>query len=349
MSNMNPHVLETFRFQAEACRSLGSPFTAALCDLLAERLTDSSRFGARILNWPDSARADAIALRAAGALHALVRSGNARELASLYPPLEARPGQLWDAIEAAIEKHDDFLHDFLDSPPQTNEVMRSSALLGMALRLAERLEMPLALYEIGASAGLNLAFDTYHYALGEDREWGDANALVNIESEWRGHFPSLETELEIASRQGCDRNPLDPHAPESVERQLAYIWADQHNRIGRVSAALSAAASRPYVVERADAADWVAAKLAEPPQAGVAPVFFHTIVWQYLPKATKDRIAEAFEAAGASATAETPLVWMFMEAEDHPAGAVLKQTVWPGGEKETVGLSDYHGRWVDWT
>ena len=68
MSNMNPHVLETFRFQAEACRSLGSPFTAALCDLLAERLTDSSRFGARILNWPDSARADAIALRAAGAI-----------------------------------------------------------------------------------------------------------------------------------------------------------------------------------------------------------------------------------------------------------------------------------------
>lgn len=349
MSNMNPHVLETFRFQAEACRSLGSPFTATLCDLLAERLTESSRFGARIINWPESARADAIALRATGALHALVRSGRARDLAALYPPLEAKPDQLWEAIQTAIDKHDDFLHDFLDSPPQTNEVSRSSALLGMALRLAERLKMPLALHEIGASAGLNLAFDTYHYLLGEDREWGDSNALVHIQSEWRGHMPPLEAALEIASRAGCDRNPLDPHNPESVERQLAYIWADQHNRIGRVSAALSAAASMPYAVEKADAADWVEARLAETPQPGIARIFFHTIVWQYLPPATKERIAEAFALAGANATADTPLVWMYMEAEDHPAGAVLKQTVWPGGERETVGLADYHGRWVDWT
>lgn len=348
MSNMNPHVLETFRFQAEACRSLGSPFTANLCDLLAERLTDASRFGSRILNWPESARADAIALRAAGALHALVRSGRARELAAIYPPLEAKPDQLWEAIQNAIDKHDDFLHDFLDSPPQTNEVSRSSALLGMALRLAERLKMPLALYEIGASAGLNLAFDSYHYLFGDDREWGSSNALVNIQSEWRGRIPPLDTTLEIAERAGCDRNPLDPHNPESVERQLAYIWADQHNRIGRVSAALSAAATMPYVVERADAADWVEARLAETPQPGLARVFFHTIVWQYLSAATKDRIVKAVEVAGVSATAETPLVWMSMEAEDGAAGAVLKQTIWPGGEKETVGLADYHGRWVDW-
>lgn len=349
MSNMNSHVLETFRFQAGACRSLGSPFTATLCDLLAERLTDSSRFGARIINWPETARADAIALRAAGALHALVRSGRARDLAALYPPLEAKPDQLWDAIEAAIGKHDDFLHDFLDSPPQTNEVSRSSALLGMALRLAARLEMPLALHEIGASAGLNLAFDTYHYLLGDGNEWGESNALVHIQSEWRGNIPPLEAPLEIASRVGCDRNPLDPHSPESVERQLAYIWADQHNRIGRVSAALSAAATMPYAVDKADAADWVEARLGEEAQPGVVRVFFHTIVWQYLPEATRNRITEAFAVAGANATADTPLVWMFMEAEDHPAGAVLKQTVWPGGESETVGLADYHGRWVDWT
>lgn len=348
MSNMNPHVLETFRFQAAACRSLGSPFTATLCDLLAERLTDSSRFGARILNWPETARADAIALRAAGALHALVRSGRARDLAALYPPLEAKPDQLWEAIQSAIDKHDDFLHDFLDSPPQTNEVSRSSALLGMALRLAERFRKPLALYEIGASAGLNLAFDTYRYLLGDDLEWGAGNALVNIESEWRGDLPPLEAPLEIVSRAGCDRNPLDPHNPESVERQLAYIWADQHNRIGRVSAALSAAATMPYAVEKADAADWVEAQLAQTPEPGVVRVFFHTIVWQYLSPEKRERIAQAFETAGATATEDAPLVWMYMESEDHPAGAVLKQTVWPGGTQETLGLADYHGRWVDW-
>lgn len=348
MTHMTSHVAETFVFQATLCRSLGSPFTANLCDLLLKNLDDSSRFGARIIGWPETARDDALALRACGALHWLARSGKARELAALYPPLETKPEALWEAIKSAIERHDDALHDFLDSPPQTNEVSRSSALLGMGLRLAERYQMPLALYEIGASAGLNLAFDLYRYTLGEDREWGNPDSLVQIGSEWRGNEPPLDVELEIVSRAGCDRNPLDPHDPESVERQLAYIWADQHERIGRISAALMAAASMPYVVEKADAADWVEAQLAEPPAEGIVRVFFHTIVWQYLPIATRDRITAAFEAAGARATEQTPLVWMYMEAEDHPAGAILKQTIWPGGEIETAGLADYHGRWVDW-
>lgn len=348
MSNMSGHVLDTFRYQASACRSLGSPFTAGLCDLLAANLDDNSRFGARILGWPESARADALALRACGALHWLARSGRARDLAALFPPLETKPEILWGAIEAAISRHDDILHDFLDSPPQTNEVARSSALLGMSLHLAARLKMPMALYEIGASAGLNLAFDTYHYELGGDHEWGDADSLVTIESEWRGPVPPLEADLTIVSRAGCDRNPLDPHDSESVERQLAYIWADQYQRIGRVSAALAAAAAMPYAVEKADAADWVEAMLGADPEPGVARVFFHTIVWQYLSQSIKDRISAAFEAAGAAATADSPLIWMYMEAEDHPAGAILKQTVWPGGEIETVGLADYHGRWVDW-
>jgi hypothetical protein len=348
MTHMTPHVAETFVFQASACRSLGSPFTANLCELLLKNLDDSTRFGTRIINWSDSARADALALRACGALHWLARSGKARELAALYPPLETKPEALWEAIAVAIARHDDVLYEFLDSPPQTNEVSRSSALLGMGLRLAERLKMPLALYEIGASAGLNLAFDQYHYVLGEEHEWGDSDALVHITSEWRGNFPPLEAELEIATRQGCDRKPLDPHDPDSVERQLAYIWADQHERIGRISAALMAAAAMPYMVEQADAADWTEARLAEPPVEGVARIFFHTIVWQYLPKETKDRITAAFKEAAVHATEASPLVWMYMESEDHPAGAILKQTVWPGGEIETVGLADYHGRWVDW-
>lgn len=348
MTNMSPHVLEAFKSQANACRGLGSPFTAMLCDMLVDRLDGDSRFGARILNWSDTAMVDAVPLRATGALHALARSGKARDLAALYPPLETKPEILWEAIAGAISRHDDFLHEFLDSPPQTNEVSRSSAVLGMSLKLAERFKMPLALYEIGASAGLNLAFDRYHYLLGDDREWGDDKSTVHIESEWRGNLPNLDTELEIVSRSGCDRKPLDPHDPDSAERQLAYIWADQHRRIGRVSAALAAAANTPYQVDKADAADWVEQQLAERGEPGVARVFFHTIVWQYLSDEARDRIATAFAEAGAKATQETPLVWMFMESEDHPAGAVLKQTVWPGGVQETVGLSDYHGRWVDW-
>lgn len=348
MSNMTPHVLENFRFQAQACRSLGSPFTAQLCELFADKLDDSSRFGARIINWPETVKDDALALRAVGALHNLVRSGKARDLAALYPPLETRPEVLWDAIAVAITRHDDVLHDFLDNPPQTNEVMRSSIILGMMLKLAQRLHMPFAIYEVGASAGINLSFDAFHYLLGDDREWGSPDSLVHLESEWRGNVPDLEAKLEIKSRAGCDRNPTDPGDAAAAEYILSYIWADQHERIGRVSAALEATARLPYRVEKADAQDWIEVQLSKMPEPGVARVFFHTIVWQYLTHSARLRIQEMFEAAGNAATAETPLVWMYMEAEDHPGGAVLKQTMWPGGEHETLGYADYHGRWVDW-
>src|SRR5690606_36505081 len=135
----------------------------------------------------------------------------------------------------------------------------------MMLGVVERFPQPLSIFEIGASAGLNLAFDRYHYVLGEDREWGEPNAVVHIESEWRGAIPPLEAPLDVAQRQGCDRNPLDPRDPQATERLLAYVWAEQQARLARLSGALSAAARMDYSVERADGDGWVAARRAWPP------------------------------------------------------------------------------------
>lgn len=348
MSNMPQHVLETFDFQASACRVLGSPFTAMVCEILRDNIDDSTAFGRRLIEWPETAMTDAIALRAAGALHALARSGKARDLSGLYPPMETNAEALWPVMAEAIARNDESLNEFLDSPPQTNEVSRSSPILGMCLRISERYKMPLALYEFGASAGLNLAFDTFYYNLVNDNEWGNPNALVVIKSEWRGKFPKPYTKLEVVSRAGCDRNPLDPQQPAAIERLLSYVWADQNTRIARLSSALTASNQMEYSVDKADAADWVEQKLAEPAIPGVARVFFHTIVWQYLTEHAKQRIMSAFEKAGAEATPETPLFLLSMETEGSPSGAVLTERSWPTGQLITHGLSDYHGRWVDW-
>jgi hypothetical protein len=164
---MRADLQDAFRQQAVACRSLGSPFNALVCELLAQHLEPSTRFGRTIDDWPGLPVPDALALRATGALHGLARSGRCVPLAAQYPPnASAGPEPLWSGIAGALSAHDDFLCEYLTSPPQTNEVARSSALLGAALIIAQRTGLPLSWNELGASAGLNLAFDQYRYELG---------------------------------------------------------------------------------------------------------------------------------------------------------------------------------------
>jgi hypothetical protein len=119
------------------------------------------------------------------------------------------PSRLWAAIEVSLRAHDEFLCGYLDGPPQTNDVARSSALLGAALLISERTGPALSWHEIGASAGLNLAFDRYHYELGGP-SYGDATVPVVIRSRWEGKVPSLETPFEVIERSGADLHPIDP-------------------------------------------------------------------------------------------------------------------------------------------
>jgi hypothetical protein len=213
-------ILSSFREQANSCRRLGSPFNGDVCDLLAEILDSGSRFGRRILSWRGDAGPDALALRAAASLHALARSGQAPYLTSAYPPHRTSPDEIRKAIEKAIDEQDDFLHDYLDNPPQTNEVARSAAILGGRLLIAEQTRLALTLFELGASAGLNLCFDRYRFEL-EKATWGNPEATVVVRSSWQGDTPPLETPLTVAHRAGCDSNPLDPGKPEDRERLLS--------------------------------------------------------------------------------------------------------------------------------
>ena len=170
-------IAQHFARQAKGCRRLGSPFTAALLELLLDLLLDhlerGSPIGRVLKDWPGDPREDALALRLAGGLHALVLSARAPALAAAYPGGAAagdRAG-LRSAVLAALEAHAEFLLGFLERPPQTNEVARAAMLLPGFLTIAADAGLPLALLEIGASAGLNLHWDAYHYRFGE-AAWG---------------------------------------------------------------------------------------------------------------------------------------------------------------------------------
>ncbi len=343
-------VLKQFADQALACEHLGSPFTAMLCRLLAARLDITTQFGRRILDWPGDPYADNIALRACGALHGLARSGYEPELTSIYPPHATTEHSLWIAIVDVLRRHDHHLADQLSSPPQTNEVARSGILLGAMLHIAALTGLPLEIFEIGASAGLNLAFDEYDYNFGEGRVWGAGLAPLTIDTAWRGtNLPPLGASLLVVGRHGCDLRPLDPAITADRERLLSYIWADQAARLYRTAAAIQLGAAEHRHIDQADAADWLEQRLRQPQTPGVARVLFHTIVWQYLPAASKTRIEALLAELGAAATPNTPLARIAIEADETPSrGARIDLTLWPNGETVTLGRGDFHGRWAEW-
>jgi hypothetical protein len=337
-----------FRAQARVCEAMGSPFTARLCALLADRLAPGDPVSDRVLGWPGdpSNRSDALPLRLAGALHGLVIEGRDAGLAAVYPPHAAvSEDALWAAVAEAFATQAPGILRRLDGPPQTNEPQRSAALAPGFLTVAALTGLPLATSEIGASAGLNLLWDRFAYAFGT-AGWGDPASPVRIAPDWQGPPPPLPAAT-VAERVGCDRAPPDLAREADRLRLLSFVWADQTARMARIAAAIDLARAAGVRVEAADAPGWIAARLAEP-RPGRAHVVYHSIVWQYLGHAAQDRIRTSLDTAGARATARAPLAWLRMEGDGVEPSAAVTLTLWPGAETRLLGRADFHGAWVRW-
>ncbi|WP_282602141.1 DUF2332 domain-containing protein [Paracoccus sp. PARArs4] len=326
---MSAAVRDAFRDQARSCRDLGSPLTADICETLAEALQDGP-VARRVLGWQGDAtsRGDSVPLRVCGALHALVLTGRDPALADAYAARNVSAALLL----AAIDAHQDFVLDWLNSPPQTNEVARSAALIGAARFLSGQCALPLSLLELGASAGLNLNFDRYHLFTGSG---------VVLTPEWRGDVP--QGSFAVADRCGVDLNPLDARADGL--RLMAYCWADQEARLARLRAALDLAQTHPARVDAGDAGAWLRERLARP-QPGRLRLVFHTVAAQYFPPATAALVGHALEHSPADAA--SPLAHFGMEA-DGGHGAALTLTLRDGDTRRwSLGRADFHGRWIDW-
>lgn len=334
----------SFAEQARFCARLDAPFTALLCATLGDRLDRSTRAGRLVLDWAGNPHpfVDALALRLCGGLHFLVRSGTVADLALLYPPASLPDADtLWAALVPVLA--DDGLPAWLDSPPQTNEVGRSAVLMSGLLVVADRFRLPLRLYELGASAGLNLQLDRYGYDLG-GLGVGDAAAALRFAPVWKGPPPPA-AEIRVAARAGTDLNPA--RLPADAGKLPAYIWPEQPERLARLEAALAIAADEPPRVDRAGAADWLEANLALDPEPGAVRTVIHSIAFQYFDSGTRRRVAARIEAAGAQASAEAPVAWLRYEKETGEERYGLRLRTWPGDE-QLLAWAHPHGHSIHW-
>jgi hypothetical protein len=346
-------VLVHFREQSAFCAAYGSPFTAQLIARMGDDLAAGGPIADLVGDWPTHPRKDALALRLVGALHYATLAGADPELAASYPAARAdwRMDEVWPQARAFLARERVWATDFIAQPPQTNETRRSIALLAGFLAFAHAHPGPIDTLEIGASAGLNLHWDRFAYRTAS-WAWG-GDGPVGIDAEWKGPAPPIAARIEVRRRAASDLSPLDIADPAARMRLKSYVWADQPDRLARFDGAVALALAAGVRVERADAAEWLAAVL--PRRAGdAATVVYHSIFLQYPPRETRDAIAAAIASAAARATPAAPLAWLRLEPEAVLGGPLdsvrmlLDLTVWPGGERRILAATDGHVRSVEW-
>lgn len=333
---------DAFRTQIGWCRQGGAPFTAEVLDAVLRNFEAGGEWRALLAGWPADPISDAVALRAAGGLHRLALMG-IEPFVTVYGRFDRDPLALDQAARAAAAWPR--MVEWLENPPQTNEVMRSAVFLGGFLAVARAQGLPLRMREMGSSGGLNLLWDRYRHQLG-DTAWGPPASPVRLEPRWEGASPK-PARIVVASRRGVDQLPVDLADREQRLRLLSYVWADQAERLARVRAALEVARQDPPPVDRGEAADWVEAELADLPQ-GQTTVLYHSYVWSYLPGATRARVQAALTAAGERARADAGLAHLAFESVDGSEKTALALTLWPGGERRVLADAHPHGRWVRW-
>ncbi|KQM83281.1 DUF2332 domain-containing protein [Agromyces sp. Leaf222] len=189
----------------------------------------------------------------------------------------------WNAVREVAMTH----------ATQTNEAARCA----LHLPVLAGIEGPIALLEVGASAGLCLYPDRYSYRYTGQALAGTAHldpadgpSPVVLDCAIRGTTPPpVSTSMpEIVWRAGIDLNPLDVRSRADVDWLDALVWPEHDDRRARLRAAAEIAAADPPRLVGGDLNEQLAA-LAAAATREATLVVFHTAVLMYLDEPGRER------------------------------------------------------------
>jgi hypothetical protein len=222
---------------------------------------------------------------------------------------------------------------------QTNEPARCAVLLPALAQLPG----PLALIEVGASAGLAMLYDRYSYDYAGHRLAGaDPDAPV-LRCQPAGPVPLPDRLPGIVWRTGLDLNPLDVTRDDDVRWLSCLVWPDEGDRAERLAAAIRTARRSPPRVVKGDLLTDLPAVVAEAP-AGATVVVCHSSVLNYVTAEQRQQFAAVIRGLG--------VTWLTSEAP-----GVVPGTSGPSGDEgltvvardgQALAYADSHGSWLRW-
>ncbi len=252
----------------------------------------------------------------------------------------------WPAFRATVLRHwNEISATMMARSTQTNEAARCATLLPALMQLPQ----PLALIEVGASAGLCLLPDRYAYDFGGGHRLtpADADTAPQFTCRVNDATPLPKQLPEIVWRAGLDLNPIDVRDDAQCAWLEALVWPGQEQRLANLRAALAVARQNPPRLKRGNLLHDLAELAAEAPRNATL-VVFHTAVLAYVRDQTqRDAFARSVRELGAT--------WMSNEAPGvFPAVAAQCPEAAPRGQfvlavdGKPMAFSDAHGAALQW-
>jgi hypothetical protein len=240
------------------------------------------------------------------------------------PPAKRQPNLLFAAVRFldgpvtdpgaflgfAAERWPEVAAEMLVRATQTNEVGRCALLLPV---LAE-LPQPLALLEVGASAGLNLFLDRYSYQYSDVR-LGTGEPLLECTLTGR-EAPTRRPE--VVWRAGLDLHPRDITDPADRRWLESLIWPEHDHRRERLTAAARVAAADPPLLLAGDLVDDLPALAAQAPERATLVVFHTSVLYQVPDQPRKTFVDLVRNLPGHGVAVEKPDILRYDDLPDPP-------------------------------
>ena len=233
----------------------------------------------------------------------------------------------------------------LSRTTQTNEPARCAVLLPVLARLKQ----PLALIEVGASAGLCLLPDRYGYDYGTHCLPPPPGPAVGPIFQCRASpgTPLPPALPQIGWRLGLDLNPLDVNSLDEMAWLETLVWPGQEHRARNLKAAIATARADPPTVRQGDLLSDLSTLAALAP-SNMQLVVYHTAVLGYVPsQSDRDGFAKAVGKTDALwISNEAPFVYPDIAKAAPPAPS-------PGDfllavDKKPVAWTGPHGQSIHW-
>lgn len=293
------------------------------------------------------------------AVHDLLLRGLGPDLAGFYPNLTTEPtgrGDLASVFRSFVLEHVDPIRELVSTrSTQTNEVGRCSLLLTPLAQIESEMG-PLALVEIGASAGLNLLLTHYSYEYQPGGSVGD-RSTVHLACGTRGSPPIPAALPVVRATVGLDLSPIDVHDADQTRWLEACVWPDQSDRFARLRACIEIARQHSPTIVTGDAVSDVAATIETVAHLG-HPVVMNSWVLNYLSPRRQRQYVSELDRFGAN----HELSWVLIESPSQTPGlpipgekdehdTVLSLVRWRMGVRDVQRLANCHphGYWMHWT